>query len=56
MASSANFGASRGRRVAFHLAGTGDGGGAADEDIFEVLESFKTMDRDSIQRTSIHDP
>ena len=53
MSSSINFSfsshnVSRGsRRVAFNLGddGDGDGAGKADEDIFELLENFKSMDR-----------
>ena len=33
------------RRVVFDLGGDGDFAGKADEDIFELLENFKSMDR-----------
>merc|ERR1719275_247732 len=37
------------RRVAFDIGSGGDGGGAgkADEDIFQLLENFKSMDREN---------
>lgn len=44
------------RRVVFDLGGDGDFAGKADEDIFELLENFKSMDRLETSAPRANDP